>query len=311
MTSTIRSPLYSDYLLLFSLGAIWGSAFLCIEMALQDFPPTTMAAARIVLGGLVLALIVLFRGHRLPRAKRDWVLLIIIGLFNSAIPFFLIAWGQQFVSGGSSAILIAAGPFVALIISHFTTNDDRLTFAKVLGLSLGFIGVAVLVGVDVLSGQTDTLLAKLAIIAASSCYAFAATLTRKVAHITPLVGSAAVLCSTACFALPLALWIDQPWKLTPSPIPIIALLFLCLVPTSLAYLLRFQLILKTGATFMSQVSYLVPLFAVLWAWLFIGEVPGRNAWLALVLILIGIYISRSKLKTTLISKDSIVNWKRK
>ena len=284
--SPIRQPTAIDTVRLFALGAIWGSAFLCIEIALTGFAPLTLAAGRIVLAATRLA------GVPLPADPRTLGLLTVIGFFNTALPFVLISWGQQHIDSAMAAILMAVGPFVALILSHLFTGDDRLTWPKLAGMLMGFSGVVVLVGVDVLAGAGAGVLGQLAVIGAAACYALSGVLTRRVAQVAPLASAALVLITGAVYMVPLALAVDRPWQSTPPGQAWLALGFLGLFPTGLAYLLRFQIITAVGTTFMSQVSYLVPLFAVLWGWLFLSEVPSLSGWVALGLILGGITVSR-------------------
>lgn len=290
----IRQPTSVDTARLFALGAIWGSAFLCIEIALTGFAPMTLAAGRIVMAALALAIATRLAGVPLPTDIRTLGLLTVIGFFNTALPFVLISWGQQHIDSAMAAILMATGPFVALILSHLFTGDDRLTWPKVAGMLLGFSGVMVLVGVDVLAGAKASVMGQLAVMGAAACYALSGVLTRRVAHVAPLASAAMVLITGAVYMVPLALAIDRPWQSMPNGSAWLALGFLGLFPTGFAYLLRFQIITKVGATFMSQVSYLVPLFAVLWGWLLLSEIPSASGWIALGLILVGITISRMR-----------------
>lgn len=290
--SPIRQPTARDTARLFALGAIWGSAFLCIEIALTGFAPLTLAAGRIVMAAAALTVATRLAGVRLPSDARTVGLLTVIGFFNTALPFVLISWGQQHIDSAMAAILMATGPFVALILSHLFTGDDRLTLPKVAGMLLGFAGVTVLVGVDALAGAKASVLGQLAVMGAAACYALSGVLTRRVSHVAPLASAAMVLITGAAYMVPLALAVDRPWQSMPNGSAWLALGFLGLFPTGLAYLLRFQIITAVGTTFMSQVSYLVPLFAVLWGWLLLSEIPAVSGWVALGLILCGITISR-------------------
>jgi drug/metabolite transporter (DMT)-like permease len=293
LMQTIREPGPVDMGKLLLLGAVWGSSFLCIDIALLGFPPLTIAALRVLLGATTLGFLVLATRQPLPKSVPTWTLITAVGLLSSALPFFLISWGQQYIYGGQSAILMAAGPFVALLFSHFLTHDDRLTASKLLGMMLGFSGVVVLVGADVLSGSSNSVFGQLAVVAAACCYAFSAILTRKLAGISALTYSAMTLLAGSVCLVPLAAALDRPWLLTPPTEALLAMLFLGLVPTALAFLLRFQIVQQVGATFMSMVAYLVPLFAVLWGWLLLSQIPPPRAWLALGLICLGLYVSRA------------------
>ncbi|WP_119165254.1 DMT family transporter [Algihabitans albus] len=290
----IRVATSRDAAKLVALGAIWGSAFMCIEVALQSFSPLIIAVFRIVLAAVLLLAFAFAAGLRLPRAPRDWVLLTIIGLFGASLPFLLISWGQQHIQASMAAILMGLGPFAALLLNHAFTSDDRLTLPKLVGMSLGFAGIATLVGLEGFLSGRATLLGQLAVLGASFSYALSGLLTRGLSHLDPRVSAGSVLLSAALYLLPVALLLDPPWQIRPSAEALAALIFLGLVSSGFAYLLRFQLIKDTGAVYMSQVSYLVPVFGVFWAWLFLGELPREAAWIALVLVLLGINVSRLK-----------------
>lgn len=288
----IRPPTAADTTKLFLLGAIWGSAFLCIAIALEDFQPMTVAAIRITLAGLALCSAAWLRGERGSVDGRILLLLVLIGFFNSALPFTLISWGQQHIDSSRAAILMAMGPFIVLLMSHLFTNDDRLTAPKLAGMALGFGGVVLLIGADVLFGARSGVLGQLAVVGASTSYAIAGLLTRRAATLPPLLWSGIVLMTASAYMVPAALLVDQPWTATPEWRSVAALLFLSVGPTGFAYVLRFQIIRNCGMTFMSQVSYLVPMFGVFWGWLFLAETPSPRLWAALALIVAGIYVSR-------------------
>ncbi|NNG04193.1 MAG: DMT family transporter, partial [Inquilinus sp.] len=259
---------------------------------LTGMTPLSIAAARIGFGMVALTLALQFTGQRLPRDLPTWRILVLAGLFNTTLPFLLIGWGQQHITAGRAAILLAAGPFVALTLSHFLTRDDRLTIAKIVGLMLGFGGVVVLIGFDALTGAADSLAGQAAVIAAAACYSVAGLLSRRLGHVPALANAAGVLITASLYMVPAALIVDRPWRFALDAETVLAVLFLGTVPTGIAYVLRFKLLLAVGLTFMTQVSYLIPLFAVFWAWLFLNEVPNLAGWFALALILMGIAVSR-------------------
>lgn len=294
----LRPPGPADYAKLWLLAGIWGSSFMSIEVALTALPPLVIASGRLLLAALAMTIALRLLGLRLPplsrEGGRDWALCLLIGLFNSALPFALISWGQQFISSGRTAILIACGPFLALTLAHWFTHDDRLTTGKLIGVSLGFSGVLALIGTDALQGENDAVIGQLAVALAALCYAVSSLLTRRLSHLPSLVSSAGTLITGALISLPTLTLTSLPQNLNwaehwPAAA---ALLWLGLSATALAYLLRVQLIQRIGTTFMSQVAYLIPLFAVFWGWLFLDERPAASAWLALGLILAGMAASR-------------------
>jgi len=277
-----------DYGRLLALGAIWGSSFMLISVALQGFPPLAVSSLRVTIAAAVLTLVGLARGERWPRGARLWFWIAVIGFLNTALPFSLIAMGQQGVAANRAAILMAMAPFATLLLSHIATHDDRITGAKLFGLTLGISGVVLVVGMDALTAGGQSLAGQFAIMAAACCYAVSNVLTRKLSHLPPTLGTASFLVTAALYMGPGLLFFWEPSAAPQDWLPWAAVIALGVAPTALAYVLRFQLIRDAGSTFMSQVGYLVPVSGVLWAWAVLGEVPALPAVGALVLILLGI-----------------------
>jgi len=289
--SGLRASGPVDYAKLLLLAAIWGSSFLCIEIALTALSPLAIAAGRLLLAALAMFAVLRVLGQSLAIGWRDWRWCLGIGLLNSALPFALISWGQQHTSSGRAAILIACSPFFALLLAHFFTRDDRFSAGKLLGVALGFAGVLSLIGPDALRGARDAVGGQLAVAAGALCYASASVLTRRLSHLPALVSSAAMLIGAALLAPPILLH-EAAALAQINPPALAAMLYMGLVPTALAYLLRVQLVQQVGTTFLAQVGYLIPLFAVFWGWLLLDERPAAGTWLALGLIFTGLAVSR-------------------
>lgn len=292
MISTIRRPTSFDVGRLIFVGAIWGGAFLFIALALEDFGPISIASWRVSLGAVVLVVIALVAGQRFPRAARDWRNVIIVGCLNSAIPFFLISWGQQFISSAESALLMAMGTFFALILSHFTSHDERINKPRALGVSVGFLGVLVLVFWDISDTGLGELAGQIAVIIAGCSYATSSIVSRRLTHLPMLSTTAATLVSASLYMVPLAFLLENPLPSQVADLSLLALAYLGVVATALAMTLRFFIIRANGAVFMSMVGYLVPLFGVLWSGLYFADAINLQTMLALVLILLGIAITR-------------------
>lgn len=271
---------------LVAVSAIWGSSFLCNAIALRDLAPVEIAAWRIAAAALVLLAIVRHLRLPIPVDRRSLVLFTAIGCLNGAIPFTLIGWGQQSVNSSTTAILIATSPFVTLLLSHFMSDDDRFGWDRLLGLLLGFGGIVVLFGEG--WGNDATVPGMLAIVLAAACYALSAVLIRKLAGTPNLVVVAGTLSAGALVLLPIVLWLHPPWRVEAGLPALAALAFLALGPTALAYVMRTRLVQRNGAVFMSGAGYLIPLFAVLWGWLFLDERPSARVGAALAMVLAGI-----------------------
>jgi drug/metabolite transporter (DMT)-like permease len=278
------------------MGAIWGSAFMFMALALRAFDPFAVAAIRVLVGAMSLSIIGTLLGERWPRGSRNWMWISIVGLLNTALPFSLIAWGQQEVAANRAAILMATVPFVTLTLSHFFSRDDRISMAKLFGLTLGGSGAILIVGLDALRVDGQPVTGQLSIMAAACCYAISNILTRKLSYLPPILGNAAFLGTASLYMGPGLVFLWWPSALTTNIVPYAALLALGLGPTALAYVLRFQVIRDVGSTFVSQVGYLVPVFGVLWAWLVLDEVPGWTALAAFGLILLGMRVTQMRPK---------------
>lgn len=301
MNTSIRKPVGSDFGRLLLVSAVWGSSFICNSLALPDFSPLAIACWRIVLASVIILFICQRLSLNIPRDINTVLLFSCIGILNSIVPFTLIGWGQQTVNSAITALLIATSPFVTLLLSHFMTSDDRFNRNRFLGLLVGFLGVALLfVHEIVFSGNSVS--GMLAIMLASACYAFSSLLIRKLAHLSSLVIVAGALIASSTLAVPLLLLFDPPWQQSISTISVFAVVFLAVGPTALAYVLRAQIVRLNGAVFMSNAGYLIPLFATVWAWLFLREVPTSIMLFAMLLIFAGIYLGQRPVNQKMISR---------
>ncbi|HUV09174.1 MAG TPA: EamA family transporter [Spirochaetia bacterium] len=271
------------------LGLIWGSSFLFIKVALADIPPLTLVFIRIALGALCLLIVLRFQGKRMPAFGPVWGAFFLMGLLNGAVPYTLISIGEVTIDSGLAAILNATMPIFTLILAHFLTEDEPLSWERSLGVAVGLLGVIVLVGVDALLGIGTHFWSQMAVIGAAVSYALATIVGRRFLKGYPaIVAATGQLIGGAVLMAPLSLILDTPWKLNPSWLSVGTLLALSIVGTSVAYLFYFYLLNRVGATRTSMVTYIVPLTGVLWGAVFLGERFHWWSFLALGLILIGV-----------------------
>lgn len=286
-----QSPALIDYALLTTLAVIFGSSFSFTSVAVKEIPPITLSAWRVAIALMLLYCVMLYTGHRLPRGRRIWFYLFASAFFGNALPFTLIGWGQIKVDAGLTAIFMAIMPLVTIVLAQFYTQDERLNRYKMLGVFFGLIGVMVLMGRDALSTIGDETLRQLAIVAAATCYAINAIITKQLTdHPRESIMTALMLAATLIF-LPLTM-IEQPWLLRPSNAALGSLLMLAIGPTAIATLLILVIIERQGASFFGQINFMVPLFGVFFGVVFLGEQLSTNAWVALALILFGVGLSR-------------------
>lgn len=283
-----------EWALLLALVAMWGSSFLFNKLAVATVPPSTLVAARLTLGALCLIALLYMRGSRLPPAGPIWGVYALLGIVGNALPFFLIAWGQQTVDSALAGILIAAMPLGTLVLAHFVVHGERLSAARAAGFALGFIGIVSLLepAAVLAAGAPGQVTAQIAVLGGALCYSANSVLARLLVKSDFLVASAGTLLVAALLMLPIALILDQPWTLQPSASSVAAILWLGLGPTAIATILYFKLISSAGPTFMSLVNYLSPTVAVFLGVSLLGEQPGAAAYVGLALILAGIAVSQ-------------------
>lgn len=287
-----------DWLRLLALTILWGSAFLLTKIAVTALAPDLVVAGRLLVACLLLVPLAVLRrglgGVRAPWSARLWVFLLLIAIFGNALPFSLIAWGQQRIDSALAGILMAIMPLATLGLSHYLVPGERLTPYRIAGFLFGFSGVLVLMGPDALRGAADgegSLLPMLAVLGGALCYAISAILARLRPASDALPSAAATTLLAAGLMLPFVLGpgdLDLPPE--PTVASLAAVLALGAFSTALASILYFQLIKSAGPAFVSQLNYLIPLWAVAAGMLFLGERPEPEALYALVLILGGILL---------------------
>lgn len=259
------------WLVFILLGSIWSSSFLWIKIAVQEVGPTTLVAFRVLFGLLFGLVVVLIQRTKLPSTWREWSPLLLLGITNVAIPFFLISWGEQVIDSGVAAILDATVPLFTIVIAHIWLRDDKITLFKTLGLLVGFAGVVVLMSKDI--GQSASpLLGQAAVVVASAFYAGSSVYARKTTEDSPgiLRSVGPLISSTAVMWLATGT-IERPIHLPQLPITWVALLWLGILGSGFAFILSYYLIHEIGPTRTTMVTYLFPLGGVILGATFLGE----------------------------------------
>ena len=280
-----------DYALLTGLGMVFGSSFLFTNIAVQSIPPFTVVASRITLAALVILVTLRIKREPLPSGS-VWRWIFASALFGNAIPFSLISWGQQQVDAGLTAIFMAVMPLTTVVLAHFVTSDEKLNRWTFCGVWFGLIGVVVLMGWAALSQLGGQSMSQLAILMGAMCYAVNALITRKLTGLKKWPMSAGLLLAATVLTIPMALIVDKPWQIVPDASSIWAVVALAIGPTALATWLILVIIGRQGASFLSQINFIVPVFGVLFGVLFLHERLPANAWLALGIILFGVALAR-------------------
>lgn len=224
-----------------------------------------------------------------------WKQFLILGLLRASLPISLFVWAETQINSGLAGILNSTAPLFTAIIAHLLTADDKLTRQRFIGIMVGMSGVGVMIGADVLQGLGSQVIAQLAILGATCSYGFAAVYGRKFkGQTTSLVSAAGMLGGATVLILPLAL-LEQPWQLQPSAVSIFAIVCLSVLSTALAFIVWFTLIFRAGASNTSMVTFIIPITALFLGVVFLGESIEMNAWVGMIVILLGLGISQNRL----------------
>ena len=251
------------WLIFLLLGTIWSSSFMWIKIALQEVGPITLVAFRATFGLLFGIVVILIQRARLPRSLKTWSVLLLLGLTNVAIPFFLISWGEQSIDSGVASILDATVPLFTIVIAHFLLKDDRMTVSKVLALLVGFAGVVVLMSADITSSK-NSVAGQAAVVLASAFYAISSILVRKQTEDVPgILRSAVPLVSASAVMWMATLMVESPVKVPSLGLTWTALLFMGVFGSGLAFVMAYYLIHEIGPTRTTMVTYLFPLGGVI------------------------------------------------
>jgi len=297
-----QSPNSLDYMLLFGLSAIFGMSFIFTNISVQEIPPLTVAAGRLLIALLIVYPIMRIQKQRLPAIGKIWLTIFLSGLLGNALPFALISWGQVKVEAGLAAIFMAVMPLATIVFAQFLTVDERINRWKLIAVLLGFAGIVVLMGFDSLSDLGDETLRQLAILLAAFCYALNAIVTRKLTSIPKYSMTSALMIAACVLIVPFSLVLDQPLSLSPTASSLMAILALAIGPTAIATMLILIIIDRSGATFLSQINFMVPLLGVVFGAVLLQEKLSANAYWALVIIILALAMSRYGQKQTSVSK---------
>lgn len=284
-------PTPANWLSIIALGFIWGGTFMIVTLALRGYGPVTVATARTVLGAaMLLALARMTRSTWPQPTRRLCLYLLVIGLLSTALPFFLLSWGQQSVPSAFAGLCMAAVPLFLVPLAHVFVPGELMSLRKAAGFGLGFLGVVVLIGADAFTGDVPAL-PRLACVGAALCYAVSSITVRLCPPIDPVVLGSLSLVIGSTALVPVMLTVEGVPQFAFDT-PTIAIIVLGLVPTALATLIRVQVIRTAGPSFLTLVNYQVPLWSAVFGLVVLKESLSPRFFAALVLILAGLAISQ-------------------
>ena len=284
----MRQPKITDYILLTVLALIWASAFFNIKIATYSFGPITIAFLRVFFGALPVLLLCYFKKIKVEAFSKDWHWFAMIGFINLVAPFFLIAYGVKSVQSNLAAILMSSTVLSSTVLGHFYTKNEKFNLIRTIGVLIGFSGIIYLFSDNLLITQNNFGSALLILLGAT-CYVVGGLLTLKISKKKNENVTGSILIWATIILIPLVSLIEQPWNSTPRIDSTISVIYLGLVSTGIAWLLRFKILTTNGLIFQSQVSYLIPIFGVILGYIFLDEIITVKVLVSLAAVIVGIY----------------------
>jgi drug/metabolite transporter (DMT)-like permease len=281
----------ADVLRLVLLGAIWGSSYLFIKVALEAFTPIQVVAGRMIAGALTLLLLLYARRLALPRTRRTWWLLAFMSVVANVVPFMLITWGEKYISSALASILNSTTPLFTALLAGIFIAAERLTLLRFAGVALGLAGVGVIVGVDASGGSTP---AKLAMVLAAFFYGIGFVFSKRNltgTGLSPIAIPAGQLIIGSIVTLPLATRDAVASVPDPGLSQISSVVALGVFGTGIAFAIYYRLIRDVGATTASLSIYLIPVFGAILGRLVLDEKLGWNALAGAALVVAGIALA--------------------
>ena len=287
----MKQPKLFDYILLTILALIWASAFFNIKIATYSFGPVTIAFLRVFFGAIPVLLLCYYKKIKIEAFSKDWHWFAMIGFINLVAPFFLIAYGVQSVQSNLAAILMSTTPLSSTVLGHFYTKNEKFNFIKTIGILIGFSGILYLFSDNILINENNFFSAIL-ILLGSTCYVIGGVLTLKISKKKNENVTGSILVWAVLILIPIASIVEQPWNVSPRLDSTISVIYLGLVSTGIAWLLRFRILVNNGLIFQSQVSYLIPIFGTILSYIFLKELITFKVLISLIAVSVGIYFVR-------------------
>jgi len=261
----------SEWLVFLALGFMWGSSYLFIKLAVEDFGTFTLVALRLAVGAATLWIVMRLAGQELPRERRLYGHLLVMACINIVIPFALITWAERSVDSSIAAILTAAVPLFAIVIAPLVLHDEPIRLNGLAGLAIGFLGVVVLTSRDLGTAGSD-ITGELALLGSALSYAVGAVYSRhNMRGVRPMIPAVFQVTFAMLIAGTIAIIFEHPWDARPDAQAIFSIAWLGLLGSGLAYLANFRLLASWGATRTTLVAYVIPVVGIILGFLVLNE----------------------------------------
>lgn len=278
------------------LALIWGAIFMFVALALHDFTPFWLVFFRVFFAAVALWGFVLWRGVEIPKSLGVWFAFFVMGALNNVIPFTLITWGQQSVESGLASILNGSTAFFGILVAAMLLRDERLSFRRLIGVCIGFSGVAVIVGPEALTGFDPRALGQVAILGATISYALAGVWGKtRLKGVAPAVSAAGMLTGSSLIGLILALIVEGAPPLSATPLAIGAMIYASIIGTAGAYLLYFRILATAGSGNLMLVTICMPPISIFLGAAVLGEQLTPGVYLGAAMIFAGLIVIDGRL----------------
>lgn len=277
-----------ELLLLVVLASLWGGSYTFIKLGVATIPPVTLIAGRTLIAAVLLLVIMAGRGVRMPDDAATWRRFLFQACLNSVIPWTLIAWAERSVDAGLATILNSTSPIFTFFLTLFIAHQDKPSWRKLFGVVAGMAGICLIIGVQALHGFGEQLVAQVAIVVATICYAGGALFSRGFKGLDPIAPAAGSLLCGAAILLPVSMVAERPWNVMPSATSLLALAGLAAFSTAIAFVIYFRLIQTLGSVGTTAQAYLRVPIGVALGVLLLGERLAPTAWTGLACVVVGV-----------------------
>ncbi|SJZ99016.1 DMT family transporter [Consotaella salsifontis] len=278
------------------LSVLWGSSYFFFQLLAKSLPPLTVVVGRVGIAAALLGAVTCAMGKWQPLGAKRWYSFLTVAALSNVLPFALTVWSEARITGGLASILNATTPSFTIVVA-WAAGREVITWNKVLGLALGLIGVAVLIGISALrTGSGQEILGILAVLLAAFSYALAGVYGQRFHDLAPIQVATVQLAAATLISLPLALAVEHPWTIAmPSIDAIGALLGIALISTAPAYILYYRILFAAGPTNLFLVTLLMPVTALALGVLIFGERPSAAAIAGMVIIGVSLLVIDGRL----------------
>lgn len=289
---TSNSMKLKNLLNLLFLATLWGPSFLFIKIAVVEIPPITLAALRIGVAAILINIYLFITGNRLPWNFKFWRDVAFVGLFAHTIPFILINWGQQYIDSALASILNAITPLSTIGLAAIFVKEDKMTFNKLAGSMIGLLGLLILISPNFSLSFEASFLGLLAVSIGASAYGVALVYARlNLTSVKSIQAPSGQLLITSLYMIPLALVVDGVPSISNISMEVIwSILGLASMGTAVAFVIYYKLLESAGPTFVSLVTYLMPIYGVVLGFVFLNEIITGEAIAGGIIILLGVMV---------------------